>query len=224
MSLPKLCASGQVQEEHVVGGRVVGQVVHDRDHRVVVAMANHAALRRAGRPGRVDERRGPPRRSPRRRRRGRPGASRNALPSSSSAGRSARETSGAPAGRHGGSRPWPVAGRPRRGRPLPRSAQGGSGRRGASCSRRCRRRWRRHARGRSPSRPTRASSATGSRRRRPSRSPREQAVRQELDAFSGIGPRDLAPRLALVDEVRRAGVPRHGVAPQPGNRPVAGHS
>ena len=44
---------------------------------------------------------------------------------------------------------------------------------------------------------------------------REEAVRQELDAFRGLGPRDLAPRLALVDEVRRAGVPRHGVAPQP---------
>ncbi len=46
----------EVEEQHVVGGAVVGQLALHRDHRVVVAMADHAALRRAGRPRGVDER------------------------------------------------------------------------------------------------------------------------------------------------------------------------
>ena len=46
----------QVEEHHVARRAVVGEVVDGRDHRVVVAVADHAALGRPGRPRRVDVR------------------------------------------------------------------------------------------------------------------------------------------------------------------------
>ena len=44
----------EVEEQDVAGAGVVVHLVADRDHRVVVAVADHAALRRAGRARRVD--------------------------------------------------------------------------------------------------------------------------------------------------------------------------
>ena len=53
---PEVVRQREVQQHDVAGPAVVGQLVGDGDHRVVVAVPDHAALRRAGRARRVDER------------------------------------------------------------------------------------------------------------------------------------------------------------------------
>ena len=200
-----------------------------RDHLVVVAVPDHAALRRAGRPRGVDEReevllvdrrdrvveRARVRRRdsaalpPRARRR-----SAN-VSTSRRRGRRAREPP----------RPSRAGRRPRRARRPPPSARGRSGRRVASCSRRSRRRPRRRARARSRTAPIRASCARGSRTRRPCATPRASrpfAISSTRSAASAQV--TSCQRLALVDEVRgRRRFRGDGVAPEARDRPVAGH-
>ena len=51
---PEVVRERQVEEHRVVGHREVVDLVDDGGHRVVVAVQDHAGLRRAGRPRRVD--------------------------------------------------------------------------------------------------------------------------------------------------------------------------
>ena len=53
---PEVVRERQVEQQDVVGRREVLELVDDGDHLVVVAVADHARLRRAGRAGRVDVR------------------------------------------------------------------------------------------------------------------------------------------------------------------------
>ena len=53
---PEVVRERDVEEHHVVGSRVVLHLVDDARHREVVAVAHHAALRRTGRAGRVEDR------------------------------------------------------------------------------------------------------------------------------------------------------------------------
>ena len=162
----------QVEQHHVARGAVIGEVVDRCDHRVVVAVPDHAALGRPRRPRRVDEgeevllvdRRdhvveGLAVRVPVR-------ATLLLERRKVGEGQHVPEREEA---RRGPPRPSLAARRPRRGRRRPPSARGRSARRRATSSRRSPRRPRRRGRARSRRAPTRACSARGSRTRRPCR-------------------------------------------------------
>ena len=149
-------------------------LVDDGDHLVVVAVADHAALRRAGRARRVDVReevvladRGARLVERRRVRRGELAAARLEVVEVGE-----REHVAEP-GQLGPRPPRPsrAAPRPRRGRRPPPSGRARTRSPAASCSRRSGRRSRRRGRARSRTAPTRGASRRGSRTRRPSRTP-----------------------------------------------------
>ena len=117
----------------------------------------------------------------------------------------------------------PAAPRPRRGSRPPPSARRCTRRPAARSSRRSQRRQRRRARGRSRRAPTRATSARGSRTRRPC-GRRGRAVRSPA-ARRARPPRPTRPpasRLRL-DEVRGTRIARDRVAPEAGDGAVPGH-
>ena len=165
---PVVVREREVQEHDVVGAVVrLLHPVDDRCHLVVVAMAEHAALRRAGRAGRVDDReevvladrRG--RLVERARVRGREVPAVGGEPVEVVVREDVLQRRAAP---RRPPRPWRAGSRPRRRSPQPRSARAGSRRRARSSRRTRERRPRRSARARSRRAPSRGCSARGGRR------------------------------------------------------------